>query len=337
MGHFLDAGEHFGQASAMLLYGKTQMVEHEELFFDFDNHWQELLDQIDHEKDDKMHRFEAMKTSNVHFSFFRMGKILEGLLAGAVEAEVPHGVECLRDAKHIWERIGGVVDEFRHATFDSVLHAVEDLGAIIGDVAGELEQCKATVGTDLDKLKAMSKAFTNPWYFIFHVDHDLIINGQDVNHELMDSMAQWENQHYYEFGHSLGLALSKIFLGQQMNGIPLYAYEDQNKFKLPKMPKFPGTNEYYEDENKFKLPKIPSIGNEYYEDDNKFKLPKIPGIGNEYQYYEDANKFKLPKIPGIGNDDDEYNKAIKLPKGLKKYNPFKDNAEAPAPAPAPQT
>merc|ERR1719464_1722061 len=154
------------------------MVEHEELFFDFDNHWQELLDQIDHEKDDKMHKFEAMKTSNVHFSFFRMGKILEGLLAGSVEAEVPHGVECLRDAKHIWERVGGVVDEFRHATFDSVLHAV----------------------------------------------HDLIVNGQDVNHELMDAMAQWENQHYYEFGHSLGLALSKIFLGQQMtNGIPMHA------------------------------------------------------------------------------------------------------------------
>ena len=245
-----------------------------------------------------------MKTSNVHFSFFRMGKILEGLLAGAVEAEVPHGVECLRDAKHIWERIGGVVDEFRHATFDSVLHSIEDLGAIIGDVAGELEQCKATVGTDLDKLKAMSKAFTNPWYFIFHVDHDLIINGQDVNHELMDSMAQWENQHYYEFGHSIGLALSKIFLGQQMNGIPLYAYEDQNKFKMPK---------------------IPGIGNEY-EDQNKFKMPKIPGIGNEY---EDQNKFKMPKIPGIGNEFeyDEYNKAFKMPKDLQKYNPFKDNSE----------
>ena len=71
----------------------------------------------------------------------------------------------------------------------------------------------------------MSKAFTNPWYFIFHVDHDLIVNGQDVNHELMDAMAQWENQHYYEFGHSIGLALSKIFLGQQMNGLPLHSYD----------------------------------------------------------------------------------------------------------------
>jgi hypothetical protein len=153
------------------------MVEHEELFVDFDNHWHELLDQIDHDKDDKMHQFEAMKTSNVHFSFFRMGKILEGLLAGAVEAEVPHGVECLSDAKHIWERIGGVINEFRDATFDSVLQSVEDLGAIIQDIAGELEECKATVGTDLDKLEEMSKAFTDPWYFIFHVDHDLIING----------------------------------------------------------------------------------------------------------------------------------------------------------------
>ena len=32
-----DAG--IGQAAAMLLYGKTQMVDHEELFYDFDNHW----------------------------------------------------------------------------------------------------------------------------------------------------------------------------------------------------------------------------------------------------------------------------------------------------------
>ena len=42
----------------------------------------------------------------------------------------------------------------------------------------------------------------------------------------MDAMAQWENQHYYEFGHSIGLALSKIFLGQQMNGIPMYYIDD---------------------------------------------------------------------------------------------------------------
>ena len=136
-----------------------------------------MLDQIDHEKDEKMHHFEAMKSSNVHFTFFRMGKILEGLLAGSVEAEVPHGVECLRDAKHIWERLGGVEDQFKHGSFNSMLHAIEDLGHVIHDIANELEECKATVGTDLDKLREMSKAFTDPWYFIFHVEHDLIVNG----------------------------------------------------------------------------------------------------------------------------------------------------------------
>ena len=168
-----------------------------------------------------MHHFEAMKSSNVHFTFFRMGKILEGLLAGSVEAEVPHGVECLRDAKHIWERFGGVIDQLKHGSFNSVLHAIEDMGHVIHDIANELEECKATVGTDLDKLREMSKAFTDPWYFIFHVEHDLIVNGQDVHHEIMDAEAQWENQHFYEFGHSVGLALSKIFLGGQMkNDIP---------------------------------------------------------------------------------------------------------------------
>ena len=37
MGHFLDADEHFGQATAVLLYGRTQTVEYEERFVDFDN------------------------------------------------------------------------------------------------------------------------------------------------------------------------------------------------------------------------------------------------------------------------------------------------------------
>ena len=230
LGKWLDAGEHFGQASAMLLYGKTQMVDHEELFYDFDNHWQELLDQIDLEKDEKMHKFEAMKSSNVHFTFFRMGKILEGLLAGSVEAEVPHGVECLRDAKHIWERLGGVEDQMKQGSFNTMLHAIEDLGHVIHDIANELEECKATVGTDLDKLREMSKAFTDPWYFIFHVEHDLIVNGQDIHHEIMDAQAQWENQHFYEYGHSLGLALSKIFLGGQMkNGIPQHNLPNKAK------------------------------------------------------------------------------------------------------------
>jgi len=170
-----------------------------------------------------MHHFEAMKSSNVHFTFFRMGKILEGLLAGSVEAEVPHGVECLRDAKHIWERFGGVIDQLKHGSFNSMLHAIEDMGHVIHDIANELEECKATVGTDLDKLREMSKAFTDPWYFIFHVEHDLIVNGQDIHHEIMDAEAQWENQHFYEFGHSVGLSLSKIFLGGQMkNGIPAH-------------------------------------------------------------------------------------------------------------------
>ena len=150
---WLDSGEHFGQAAAMILYGKTQMVDHEELFFDFDNHWQQLVDQIDHEKDEKMHHFEAMKSSNVHFTFFRMGKILEGLLAGSVEAEVPHATECLRDAKHLWERLGGFVDQFKHQSFNEVLHSTEELGHIIHDVTNQLTECKANLGTDLDILR----------------------------------------------------------------------------------------------------------------------------------------------------------------------------------------
>ena len=68
-----------------------------------------------------MHHFE---NSSVHFTFVRMGKILEGMLTGAAEAEVLHGVD-----------------------------------------------------------------------FIFHVEHDLIVNGQDIHHEIMDAQAQRDTLH----------------------------------------------------------------------------------------------------------------------------------------------
>ena len=97
---------------------------------------------------------------------------------------------------------------------------MEDLGHIIHDIMNQLEECKARLGTDLQKVSQMSFTLIEPWYFIFHRDADLIINGQDVHHELTDAVAQWDNQHFYEFGHSIGLALSKITIGAKMaNGI----------------------------------------------------------------------------------------------------------------------
>lgn len=63
------------------------------------------------------------------------------------------------------------------------------MGHIISDIANELEECKATKGTDLDRLREMSHAFSDPWYFIFHVEKDLIVNGQDIHHEIMDAQA----------------------------------------------------------------------------------------------------------------------------------------------------
>ena len=198
------------------------MVEHEELFYDFDNHWQQLVDLVDKEKDEKMHHFEAMKSSSVHFTFFRMGKIIEGLLAGSVETEVPHAAECLRDAKHTWERFGGFVDQFKHQTFNEVLRSSEDLGHIIHDLVNQLIECKAKLGTKLDTVNEMANLLIEPWYFIFHRDNDLVINGQDVHHEMIDAIAQWDNQHFYEFGHSIGLALSKITIGGQLaNGLEM--------------------------------------------------------------------------------------------------------------------
>ena len=57
----------------------------------------------------------------------------------------------------------------------------------------QLTECKDQLGTKLDVAREMTQNLEQPWYFIFHRDNDLIINGQDVHHEMTDAIAQWDN------------------------------------------------------------------------------------------------------------------------------------------------
>ena len=116
-----------------------------------------------------MHHIEAMKESLHQFEFLRLNQLLDGLLYGALGAELPHAGICLRHPRYTWERFGGAMSELNFDTLDNMLRSVKHLGATLCHLTVELEVCDVTMrdGTDLRRLKAMTQALFNPWEFSF--------------------------------------------------------------------------------------------------------------------------------------------------------------------------
>ena len=110
-----------------------------------------------------------MKESLHQFEFYRLNELLDGLLYGALAAELPHTATCLRHPRYTWERFGGAMSELNFDTLDNMLRAVKHLGSTICHLSVELEGCEVTDrdSTNLRGLKAMTQAFYRPWEFSF--------------------------------------------------------------------------------------------------------------------------------------------------------------------------
>ena len=80
-------------------------------------------------------------TSNVQFSLVDMEQFTIGLLKGAVEAEVPNVMTCLHDAETLVSEVETTYNDFKQETFSGVRAGIEEIGTIVGQIAGDLQDC----------------------------------------------------------------------------------------------------------------------------------------------------------------------------------------------------
>ena len=79
-----------------------------------------------------------MRESRHQFDFFRLNQLLEGILYGALGAQLPHAAECLRHPRNSWEKFGGAMSELTFESLSDMLHSVESLGENMCHLATEL-------------------------------------------------------------------------------------------------------------------------------------------------------------------------------------------------------
>jgi hypothetical protein len=140
-------------------------------------------------------------------------QILMGVLDGAVRAEGLENIEgCVKDTEAFFSDVLSAVQDFEKKSPAGVTSGIKKLGDALNDVKDGIKQCEG-VEADIEAFEKMLAVFSNPHTFIFHVGKDLMINGVQIYKEVSDSVTQFENAKYFDFGEDLGLALAQLIFG----------------------------------------------------------------------------------------------------------------------------
>merc|ERR1712228_116171 len=153
-------------------------------------------------------------TDTYTFSVVDLEQFTIGLLKGAIEAEVPDFMTCLKDAETLASDVETAYHDFAKESFSGVKSGIEEIGTIVHSISGDIKDCKAGI-SGFESLIQMAKNFENPWSFAYHVGKDLLVNGVKIYHEVDDAIADYEVSDYNGFGENIGKALAQVLIGEE--------------------------------------------------------------------------------------------------------------------------
>ena len=135
---------------------------------------------------------------------------------GAVKAEGLENMDkCFSGPVPIIDAVQDAIVDFKKKDVDDVIHGLQEIGLAVTLLASEIQNCEGVVA-DWGKLEKMAAVFTSPASFAMHVGKDILLNGQDIYHQIEDAEQNYKNQQYEPFGEDIGHALAKVVLGDSL-------------------------------------------------------------------------------------------------------------------------
>ena len=138
--------------------------------------------------------------------------LLEGISADLGLTDIQ---DCIQDVGTLGTDIHSAYEELLQATFDSVKSGLADLSDALQQLPAAIQSCKAADTTDIAKIEAALSSFKNPISFVFHVGHDLIVNGKQIFTEVEAAVVAYHSKNYEAFGNAMGQALAALIVGEQ--------------------------------------------------------------------------------------------------------------------------
>ena len=143
------------------------------------------------------------------------GEIVGGIIMGAAKVEgLDNIMDCVSDAEAIYQKSELAVAQFKQHSASSTIEGIKELGDVIDEVADAIKDCKA-IRDDLTKIAKMAAVFKSPMSFVYHVGHDIIVDGTQIFDQVADAVVDFKGQNWYKFGQDVGEAASLTLLGKE--------------------------------------------------------------------------------------------------------------------------
>eukprot|EP00347_Sterkiella_histriomuscorum_P003706 403363257 len=135
----------------------------------------------------------------------------EGFFEGILDAKLPDLQSCLTDFEEIGLLLKEAIEDLNQESFSSVKRALHEISEAVHKFPTALHQCKV-LEDDLKELLRMAEIFGHPFTLIVHASHNLIVNGVDIYRKIHESIVDYENHDYFDFGKNMGLSINEVFL-----------------------------------------------------------------------------------------------------------------------------
>ena len=89
------------------------------------------------------------------FSISDVEQFTEGLLLGALEAEIPDVMTCITDAESVVTEVETAYTDFAKETFDGVRDGIVEIGTMVTTLASTIKACSGDV-TQIQSLISMA-------------------------------------------------------------------------------------------------------------------------------------------------------------------------------------
>jgi len=140
------------------------------------------------------------------------GEIAAGLVEGFIGA--PDVQACILKTVTEVSDVKDAIADLEKKTAPEVLKGLKLLVAAFQGLPADLKACKA-VESDVEEIVNAFKQMTSPSAFAFHVGKDIVVNHEDIYHEIMTAISDYHGQKWLDFGVQIGTALHKLIIGAQ--------------------------------------------------------------------------------------------------------------------------
>jgi len=138
------------------------------------------------------------------------GEIAAGIAEGFIGA--PDVQACVQKTVTTVGDVEDVIKDFEKKTAADVLKGLKLLAQAFEGLPADLKACKA-VESDVEEIISAFKQMSSPKSFVFHVGKDLIVNHNDIFHEIYTAVNDYRAQKWLDFGIQVGTALHKLIIG----------------------------------------------------------------------------------------------------------------------------